>query len=89
MDRFGVKRLLVFGVFCNIVNAAILIQTDTVSMLIIAQLIAGIAFLLHVVASQAFVSRLPDASRREKGFGWLSLGAAAGQSVGPILGGIL
>jgi len=48
-----------------------------------------IAFLLHVVASQAFVSRLPDASRREKGFGWLSFGAAAGQSVGPILGGIL
>jgi len=89
VDRFGVKRLLVFGVICNMVNAAILIRTDTVSMLIVAQLIAGIAFLLHVVASQAYISRLPDASRREKGFGWLSFGAAAGQSVGPILGGIL
>jgi len=89
VDRFGVKRLLVFGVFCNIVNAAILIRTDTISMLIIAQLIAGIAFLLYVVASQAFVSRLLDASRREKGFGWLAFGASAGNSVGPILGGIL
>jgi len=89
VDRFGVKRLLVFGVFCNIVNAAILIRTDTISMLIIAQLIAGIAFLLYVVASQAFVSRLPDAFRREKGFGWLAFGASAGNSVGPILGGIL
>jgi MFS family permease len=89
VDRFGVKRLLLFGVFCNIVNAAILIQTDTVLMLIIAQLIAGIAFLLHVVASQAFISRLPDAAQREKGFGWLSFGAAAGQGLGPILGGIL
>lgn len=89
VDRFGVKRLLLFGVLCNIVNAAILIHTDTVLMLIIAQLIAGIAFLLHVVASQAFISRLPDALRREKGFGWLSFGAAAGQSLGPILGGIL
>lgn len=89
VDRFGVKRLLVFGVICNIANAVILLQTDTVSKVIIAQLIAGIAFLLHVVASQTFISRLPDASRREKGFGWLSFGAAAGQSVGPILGGIL
>ena len=89
VDRFGVKRLLVLGVCCNIVNAAILIRTNTVSMLIIAQLIAGIAFLLYVVASQAFVSRLTDASQREKGFGWLAFGASAGNSVGPILGGIL
>ena len=89
VDRFGVKQLLISGVICNIINAAILIQTDTVTMLIIAQLIAGIAFLLHVVASQAYISRLSDASQREKGFGWLSFGAAAGQSVGPILGGIL
>ena len=89
VDRFGVKRLLLFGVICNIANAVILLQADTVSKLIVAQLIAGIAFLLHVVASQAYISRLPDAARREKGFGWLSFGAAAGQSVGPILGGIL
>ena len=89
VDRFGVKRLLLFGVVCNIANAVILLLADTVSKLIVAQLIAGIAFLLHVVASQAYISRLPDAARREKGFGWLSFGAAAGQSVGPILGGIL
>ena len=89
VDRFGVKRLLVLGVCCNIVNAAILIRTNTVSMLIIAQLIAGIAFLIYVVASQAFVSRLTDPSRREKGFGWLAFSASAGNSVGPILGGIL
>lgn len=89
VDRFGVKRLLLFGVICNIANAVILLQTDTVSKLIVAQLIAGIALLLHVVASQAFISRLPDAPRREKGFGWLSFSAAAGQGVGPILGGIL
>lgn len=89
VDRLGVKRLLLLGVICNIVNAVILLQTDTVSKLIVAQLIGGIAFLLHVVASQAFISRLPDAARRERGFGWLSFGAAAGSSVGPILGGIL
>ena len=89
VDRFGVKRLLLIGVVCNISNAVILLQTDTVAGLIIAQLIAGIAFLLHVVASQAYISRLSDAHRREAGFGWLSIGASVGQSVGPILGGIL
>ena len=89
VDRFGVKQLLIIGVIFNIINAAILIQTETVTMLITAQLIAGIAFLLHVVASQAYISRLADASRREKGFGWLSFGASVGQSLGPILGGIL
>jgi hypothetical protein len=89
VDRFGVKRLLLFGVGCNILNALILIRADTVSKLIIAQMIAGLAFLLHVVASQAYFSRLSDPSQREKGFGWLGFGASAGQSVGPILGGFL
>ena len=89
VDRFGIKRPLLLGVICNIVNAVILLHADTVAKLIVAQFIAGIAFLPHVVASQAFVSRLPDAARREKGFGWLSFGAAAGLSAGPILGGIL
>lgn len=89
VDRFGVKRLLVFGVVCNIASAVILLHTDTISKLIAAQLMAGIALLLHVVAGQAFVSRLPDASRRERGFGWLSFGAAAGHGAGPLLGGIL
>ena len=89
VDRFGVKRLLLIGVGCNILNALILIRTDTVLKLIIAQMIAGVAFLLYVVASQAYFSRLSDPYQREKGFGWLGFGASAGQSVGPILGGFL
>ena len=89
VDRFGVKRLLLFGVGCNIANALILLHTDTIARLIAAQIVAGVGFLLHVVASQAYISRLSDASRREKGFGWLSFGAAAGTGIGPILGGIL
>nr|MDJ0819845.1 MFS transporter [Desulfobacterales bacterium] len=89
VDRFGVKRLLLFGVVCNIANALILLHTETITRLIVAQIVAGVGFLLHVVASQAYISRLSEASRREKGFGWLSFGAAAGTGIGPILGGIL
>ncbi len=89
VDRFGVKRLLLCGVVCNIANALILLHTDTIARLIAAQIVAGVGFLLHVVASQAYISKLSEASRREKGFGWLSFGAAAGTGIGPILGGIL
>jgi MFS family permease len=89
VDRFGIKRLFLLGVICNILVAAILIVTDTVSKLIAAQMVGGVAFLLHVIASQAFFSHLPNPAEREKGFGSLSLGAAVGLSIGPALGGFL
>jgi MFS family permease len=89
VDRLGVKRLLLAGVFFNILNAAILLRMDTIAELFCAQMIAGLAFLLHVVASQAFISRLANSTLRDKGFGFLSFGASAGGSVGPVLGGFL
>lgn len=88
-DRFGVKRLLLLGVGCNIVNAAVLLVADSIAVLFLAQAIAGIGFLLHVVASQAYFSRLARAADREKGFGFISFAAAAGQGLGPLLGGFL
>ncbi len=89
VDRFGPRRLLTIGVLCNIVNAVILLRTDTVLELICAQMIAGLGFLLHVVASQAYFSRMPLPSDRERGFGYLSFSASGGQSFGPVLGGFL
>jgi MFS family permease len=89
VDRFGPKRLLIVGVLCNIINAVILLRTDTVFELICAQMISGVGFLLHVVASQAFFSHMPIPSDRERGFGHLSFSGAGGQSFGPVLGGYL
>lgn len=89
IDRFGVKKLLIVAVTCNILSAVIFLKADTISALIAAQFISGVAFLLHVIASQAFVSRLADAYQREKGFSWIGFCGAAGHSGGPILGGIL
>jgi MFS family permease len=88
-DRFGVKRLLLLGVVCNIVSAVILLSADTIAALFLVQTIAGVGFLLHVVASQAYFSRLPRAADREKGFGFISFAAAVGQGLGPLLGGFL
>jgi MFS family permease len=84
VDRFGVKRMLLLGVIYNILNSAILIRVNAVLELIIAQMIAGLAFLLHEVASQASFSRLSELSQRKKRFGLISFVAAAGQGVGPI-----
>jgi predicted MFS family arabinose efflux permease len=89
IDRVGPKRMLVFGVISNIANAAILLHASTISELIIAQMIAGLAFTLIIVGSQALISKISNPSEREKAFGFLSIGASIGLGLGPVLGGFL
>jgi MFS family permease len=89
VDRYGIKRLLGLGVFCNIVGGGVLLGTDTVGELFLVQTISGLAFLLHVIGCQAYISNLKAHARVEKGFGHLSLWAAIGQSLGPFMGGLL
>jgi MFS family permease len=60
IDRVGPKRMLVFGVISNIANAAILLHASTISELIIAQMIAGLAFTLIIVGSQALISKISN-----------------------------
>jgi MFS family permease len=89
IDRVGPKRMLVFGVIGNIANAAILLHTSTIFELIIAQMIAGLAFTLIIVGSQALFSKMLDPREREKAFGLLTVGASIGQGIGPVFGGFL
>ena len=89
VDRFGVKRILAVGVCCNIASAIVLLVADTVTELILAQVTLGLAFLLQVVGCQAYISNLQIRSNVEKGFGQLTFGAAIGQSLGPVAGGLL
>jgi MFS family permease len=89
VDRFGVKRILAVGVCFNIASAVVLLVADTVTELILSQVTLGLAFLLHVVGCQAYISNLQIRSNVEKGFGQLTLGAAIGQTLGPVAGGLL
>jgi len=89
IDNVGPKRMLVFGVICNIANAVILLHANTISGLIIAQMIAGLAFTLVIVGSQALISKVSNAREREKAFGLLTVGSAIGLAIGPALGGFL
>jgi predicted MFS family arabinose efflux permease len=89
IDRVGPKRMLLFGVMSNIVNASILLYASTISELIIAQMIVGLGFTLVGVGSQALISKIPNPYEREKAFGLLTVGGSVGFGLGPALGGFL
>lgn len=88
-DVFGTRRMLLLGVTCNIASSTIMLVAPTVSGLFAAQLLGGLGFQLHVVTCQSYVSRLPTAQEREKGFSRITFAAASGQALGPFLGGVI
>jgi len=88
-DRVGVKRALALGVLCNIVSALLLLRAGHVLPLIASQVAGGLGFQLHIVASQGFIASLDSPLQRESQFGYLTFSAALGQSLGPVLGGVL
>jgi MFS family permease len=81
--------MLLIGVISNIANAVILLHASTISELIIAQMIAGLAFMLIIVGSQALISKISELRARETAFGLLSIGASIGLALNPVLGGFL
>ncbi|MFC1868456.1 MFS transporter [Thermodesulfobacteriota bacterium] len=88
-DRVGVKRVLALGVICNILSALLLIRADHVLTLAVSQIVGGLAFQLHIVSGQTFIASIDSPLRRESGFGYLTFSAALGQTLGPLLGGVI
>ena len=88
-DRVGVKRALALGVLCKIASALLLLRADHVLTLMVSQVVGGMGFQIHIVASQAFIASLDSPLQRETEFGHLTFSAALGQSLGPVLGGVL
>jgi MFS family permease len=87
-DRFGVKRMLYWGVLLNIASAFLLLYPSHVILLMVSQILGGLGFQLQIVASQSFIASLESPYRRERGFGYLTFSAAVGQMIGPVLGGV-
>jgi MFS family permease len=88
-DRVGVKRALALGVLCNMASALLLVRADHVLTLMASQVAGGLGFQLHIVASQAFIASFDSPLRRESEFGYLTFSASLGQSLGPVLGGVI
>ena len=87
-DRFGVKRMLLLGVLCNAASSLLLLRAN-LFFLMASQVLGGLGFQLHIVSSQSYVASLESPLRRERTFGYLTFSAAFGQSLGPVLGGII
>lgn len=88
-DRIGTKRILILGVVCNIASALLLLRASHILTLIASQILGGLGFQLIIVSGQAFIACLDSALERESGFGYLTFSAALGQSLGPVLGGMM
>jgi len=86
-DRLSARSLLLVSAACNLLYSVLLVLASNIWMLITAQVFGGLGFLLMIVSSQTWVSEHTDKRVRERGFGFLSLAAAAGQTIGPLLGG--
>ena len=88
-DRLGARTLLLLSAGFNLLYSLLLVATTSIWLLIPAQMIGGLGFLLLIVSSQTWVSAHTDKGVRERGFGLLSLAAALGQTMGPFLGGLV
>jgi MFS family permease len=81
--------MLLLSALFNCLYSLMLLLADTIWLLIPAQMLGGLGFLLLIVSSQTWVSEHPETVIRERGFGFLSLASAAGQTIGPFLGGFV
>ncbi len=88
-DKLGPKLILLTGVIMNILYSILLLFSQNLWILISAQLIGGLGFLLIILGSQVYISSQEDKRLIEKSFGWVTFSAALGQSIGPFLGGVL
>lgn len=89
VDKKSVKWTLFLGVLCNIIYSLLLWHSSSLNMLMLAQICGGLGFLVLIVSSQAYISGFTDQRYTESYFGYLSLAAALGQTIGPYLGGAI
>lgn len=88
-QKYQARTLLLSGAFSNLVYSVLLILTQNFWMLILAQMIGGLGFLLLIVSGQTWISAHTDEKIRERGFGFLAFSGAVGQTIGPFLGGFI
>ncbi|WP_027371621.1 MFS transporter [Desulfovermiculus halophilus] len=89
MERFGLQTMLAAGAVCNVLYAVLLLVATSLWIVMLAQVIGGLGFLLLVVATQTHIGSLRENRFRERRFGIITLVSAVGQTLGPALGGVV
>lgn len=87
-DRWGARRMMRIGFLAFAVAALPMAVWPSWATLIFGFLLANLAHLVYVVASQALVADLGEpGAARESAYGWWTTAVAVGQAVGPLAGG--
>ncbi|MBD8511533.1 MFS transporter [Photobacterium sp. CAU 1568] len=88
-DRFGRKRLFLFGIglfFCGLIAC---IVSESLTQLIAARLVQGIGAAIFISLAMTFVSDFIPATKTGTAMGILGTTSAIGTALGPVLGGYL
>lgn len=85
-DRLGARRMVILGSLGSAATS-LLAAVPTLPTLILAQIGAGLAQLLVLIAAQTLSGSLPGSG--ERNYGWFTTAASGGQLVGPLVGGPL
>ena len=89
IDRVGFRAMIATSCIGMATASAILVLFPTIAGLVISQMLAGVMTVIVILAAQAYVGRISDASNRTRNFSIYSLVMAGGFLVGPPLGGII
>lgn len=87
--RTSVTPMLFAGIALFVAGPVLLSMSRSVLALAAASAVLGLAQLVLLVAAQATIARWAAPGQMDRGFGWFTAAASAGQLLGPLLVGLL
>lgn len=89
VDAVGPRPALLVGLSILTLAPVTVAVAPSFPTLWTVQILSGLGQLVAVVAAQSWVARGAGSFTREQAFGWYGAAVAAGQLVGPLLGGVV
>ena len=88
-DRIGRRPLLLLGIAGFVMAQVLFGLATSLWLLYAARILGGILSSATLPVSAAYVADLTTEQERSRGMAWLGTAVSLGQSVGPVLGGVL
>jgi len=87
-DQIGRRPIILISVAASAISYLIFSQADTVALLLISRILAGIGS-ANISATQAYITDVTDSTNRSKAMGMIGAAFGLGFVLGPPLGGFL
>lgn len=88
-DRWGAGRIVAVAGAINAIGFALLAIYPNLAVILVSQMLAGLANLLVSLSTQAYVGGLGRGRAAERNFSAYSMFASIGQVAGPLIGGLI